>query len=380
MIAEGNDRALVVESLRDLLPEGVVSSASPSKPFEVTADELASRLLEWEKDFEEGSPPATIKAVRADWHRFVDWCARHKVAPIPVETTALLRYLREAVKDGRRLSTLRRYLYSIRLIHRAAGAPDPTHDGIWRQKWKVILKRLSTLERTAPTQATPLQMPAVAAILAKLGDSPHELRDGAMLALASDTLCRESELVRVVLEDIEPDPSTGAWTLRVGKSKTDGLRRGSYRYVSPDTKARIDRWCAAHGINSGPLFVPIGGPGKAPLQLQEGQRPSSDEELQHAVLRPREVARMFRRRAIAAGLPEGSSISGHSTRVGTALDLDEDGASIQDTMAAGGWKSQHMVLHYTRRTRAGRNAVANLRRKSTTDSGDPQSSGDNADA
>jgi hypothetical protein len=80
-------------------------------------------------------------------------------------------------------------------------------------------------------------------------------------------------------------------------------------------------------------------------------------------LRPREVARIFRRRAIAAGLPHGWSISGHPARVGTANDLINAGATTARIQHAGGWRSAEMVHTYTRRSQAGGNAVSELRQK-----------------
>lgn len=68
------------------------------------------------------------------------------------------------------------------------------------------------------------------------------------------------------------------------------------------------------------------------------------------MLRPREVARIFRRRVIATGLPYGRSISGHSARVGTANVLINAGATTAQIQRAGGLRSAEMVHIYKRRS------------------------------
>ena len=67
------------------------------------------------------------------------------------------------------------------------------------------------------------------------------------------------------------------------------------------------------------------------------------------LLQPREVAWISHRRAIAAGLPHGRSISGHSAHGGTADHLISAGATTTQNQHVGGWRSAKMVRTYTRR-------------------------------
>lgn len=96
--------------------------------------------------------------------------------------------------------------------------------------------------------------------------------------------------------------------------------------------ARVRAWQAVAGITESTLFRPVGGRPKA------NGRPE-------AALLPQEVARIFRRRAKAAGLDNAASISGHSTRIGLANDLAEHGATGTQIQHAGGWKTDRMVTY-----------------------------------
>ena len=107
-------------------------------------------------------------------------------------------------------------------------------------------------------------------------------------------------------------------------------------------------WQTTAGTNDGVLFRPTGG------------RPRVDAATDVALL-PQEVARIFRRRAMAAGLEKAGSISGHSARIVSANDLAEYGATSTQIQQAGRWKTDRIVTYYTHRSLAGSNVMANLR-------------------
>jgi len=344
---------LVVDSLQDLVAsvEGDLEAAPVIKRAP-SPEEMRDKLRTWEAKFVRAQAKATVKAVRADWQVFHGWCERAGACPLPVATEQLLRFLTDMVVAGRKRATLNRYVYTVREIHKAAGAPDPTLHESWALDWKDLVNRLTEANRNAPRQAQPLKQRHVAAILDHLGDTPRDLRNAALIALASDTLCRESELAAVTLEMLEQSDD-GPWTLALGKIKNDPEGLGSYRFVSDDTKARIDRWCAAADITAGYLFLPLGGRPKAPVAKDAKPPPPH--------LRPPEVARILRTSAAAAGIKNARRVSGHSTRVGSTIDLLEAGFSTRDTQYAGGWKTERMVMQYGKQARAGRNAMAQLR-------------------
>ena len=68
------------------------------------------------------------------------------------------------------------------------------------------------------------------------------------------------------------------------------------------------------------------------------------------------IARAIDRAARRAGL--GAGFSGHSPRIGMALDLSRAGMATHAIQQAGRWASPAMVVRYTRSESAGRGAVA----------------------
>ena len=75
---------------------------------------------------------------------------------------------------------------------------------------------------------------------------------------------------------------------------------------------------------------------------------------------PAAVQHAARHRLTAAASAAGieGRITGHSGRVGLAVELTRRGAPEQATAKAGGWKSSRMVAHYAAAVAAEQGAVA----------------------
>ena len=89
--------------------------------------------------------------------------------------------------------------------------------------------------------------------------------------------------------------------------------------------------------------------------------PTEDEGEKKAFvfgLKPAAISERIAAAALAAGLGEG--YSGHSCRVGMAVDLAEAGATMPQLQAVGRWKSSQTVARYVGAQFAGRSVVAQL--------------------
>ena len=79
------------------------------------------------------------------------------------------------------------------------------------------------------------------------------------------------------------------------------------------------------------------------------------------VLNYSSVYRIWQRIAQRAGISE--NITPHSGRVGGAVSLAEDGASLPELQLAGGWQSPEMPGHYTKQANVKRGGMAKLSAK-----------------
>ena len=280
--------------------------------------------------------PNTERAVRADTAVFVALCDEDgRSATLPAEPATVAAFV-DAVTDSRKPATITRYVASLNHLHRAAGLPAPGGDELVR----LALRRMRRARGTRQRQAAPLGWDRLRRILANLGDGLAGRRDGALLALAYDTLARRSELAALDVADLARD-GDGSGTVLIRRSKTDQEGAGRIAFVSADTLRRLAAWLTGAGIVAGPLFVPLGNARKA-------------DRLQDA-----DIARIFRRRAAAAGIaPE--AIGGHSTRVGAAQDMVAHNLGMAAIQQAGGWKSPRMPARYGEQLEAKRSGAAIL--------------------
>ena len=63
---------------------------------------------------------------------------------------------------------------------------------------------------------------------------------------------------------------------------------------------------------------------------------------------PASINRRLHELQVLAGLDLGGNLSGHSFRVGAALDLLESGESLEKIMLRGGWQAESSVIKYLR--------------------------------
>jgi integrase len=183
-------------------------------------------------------------------------------------------------------------------------------------------------------------------MLAAAGSTLRDQRNKALLALAYVTLCRRSELVALLREDLQIE-SDGFGTVTIRRSKADQEGEGAIAAITPDAMRHLQAWLAAAGIEaeSGPLFRGV---------LKGGRVAGA--------LDPGDVSRVFKSMAEKAGLTaeETKQISGHSTRIGASQDMVRYGAELPAIMQAGRWATPVMVARYTRRLTARRSAAVQI--------------------
>lgn len=281
----------------------------------------------------------TERALRADIVIFTVWCrtARREALVASPETVAAFI---DGMAAKKAPATVRRYVSSIATFHRAAGVANPCNDMVVN----LALKRMHRDKGREQQQAREITDELVVRLLAAAGTRLCDLRDKALLVTAYTTLCRRSELVALLREDVQVD-AQGFGTVLIRRSKTDQEAYGAVGAISADAMRHLSRWIDAAAITSGPLF-----------------RAVRKDGLIGDALQPGDVARIFKRMASRAGLTaaEIADISGHSTRVGAAQDMVRHDIDMAGVMQAARWKSPEMLARYTRRLNAARGAVAKV--------------------
>ena len=283
----------------------------------------------------------TVRALRADLGIWAAWCAERAVAALPADTDTIAAFV-DAMAAVRAPATVRRYVASIALVHRAAGRARPADAA----PVKLALKRMHHRHGRRQRQAHPLNWPLRQRLIAAAGDRLIDARNRALVAVAYDALLRRSELAALTVADLAVEPAGWA-TLLVRRAKNDPERRGAAVYLARDTVALVNDWLGRSGVRDGRLFRSVDKGGRIGDRLAPGQ-----------------VPRIVKTMAARAGLPQEvvDGLSGHSTRVGAAQDMIARGIGMPAILQAGRWKSAAMVNRYGERLLAARGAVAQLAR------------------
>jgi site-specific recombinase XerD len=284
----------------------------------------------------------TIRGYRADFADFDKWCDATGIESLPASPDTVATYL-EQVAVLKTPSTVSRRMAAIGRIHRLLGHPNPAASDVV----SLAVRRIVRSKGRRQKQAAGLSARLRDKLILACGDDLRGLRDQALIAVGYDTLCRRSELVQLRAEDIER-LAAGDASILIRRSKTDQAGDGRLAYLSAGTVTKIDRWVAASGIGEGPLF-------RALYYSTVGAR----------ALHSYTVTRILKTLGKKAGLDSQlcASLSGHSMRVGAALDMAENGIDLVPIMHAGGWKSPNMVVRYTQQISLRKSGMAQLHAK-----------------
>ncbi len=286
----------------------------------------------------DGYSYASRRAYTADWQIFSDYCSKVGCTPLPADPAVVANFVDlDGIK--RKPATIARRLAAIASIHRDHDHPDPTK----ARDVRVALKRLYRKKGRRQGQALAINVETRATMLSVDHGTLRERRDRALLSVAYDTGCRRSELVSILIEDIERSED-GSGTILLRKTKTDQEGAGHVRYLAPDTLTFIDAWLDLARIETGFLFRAVAG------RVIRKQMPDASV--------PKAFKRMAKRAEMDATIAK--QFSGHSTRVGMAQDMAAGGIDLVAIMQAGGWKSPVMVARYVERLNARQGAAAKL--------------------
>ena len=318
-------------------------------------------------------PYNTQRAYISDYNEFAIFCKQAGLSGFKNNfehnEICIKQYVEALCRSPLAYRTIKRRLSALSKFLGVAKLPNP----IIRSAYLRDFIRLSLIEnrkfRLSHKQAVPLTIDMLEQINnAIIPDSLLELRDLAIINLMFDALLRADELVRVCIEDISAHNNT----LLVVSSKSDQSGQGQYRYVSSSTismvqeyinEANLDPKTKAprlssdlRGLHKGVLFRRLTNHKTALLPFDENI-PSHKAN----VLNYSSVYRIWQRIAQRAGISE--NITPHSGRVGGAVSLAEDGASLPELQLAGGWQSPEMPGHYTKQANVKRGGMAKLSAK-----------------
>ena len=121
------DRRLVYAG-EILPPESGATGEAPGLPVPTPAG--AAALAAAQALAKQATAVATLRAYKADWAHFSQWCAAHGFVPVPAAPATVGAYL-ASLKDSHAPTTIRRRLSALGKMHRFNDLPwNPAHRDI----------------------------------------------------------------------------------------------------------------------------------------------------------------------------------------------------------------------------------------------------------
>lgn len=262
-------------------------------------------------------------AYRGDFLHYANWIFESELQLFPITPAAVSAYI-DAMRAIHKSATIRRRVDALSSICFFAKLEDPTKS----PEVKLALKRMHRLIGRYQKQAYPLTWELIAQMLTRCDDSLAGLRNQLLLRIGYETMRRRAEICSFRFEDLHQLPD-GSYGLMLRFSKTDQTGKGRLIPISDTLRDLIAVWAARIAINEGQILRAV----RRGNNLGNPLRPES----MTAIL----VDLQYRSR-----LRELPNLSGHSFRVGAALDLLRAGVPIEKIMLRGGWSKESTTLHY----------------------------------
>lgn len=285
------------------------------------------------------------------------WSREHNCAFLPMSPHDLREYLLFLQRSGRASSTVSTHAALISMLHRNAGLTPPTVSPLVCRTMKKI-NRNAVLAGERAGQAIPFRIGDLLALDGKWASSPRlqHARDLAFLHVAYATLLRISELGRLRVRDVT-HAADGRIVLDVGWTKTLVMTGGLIKGLGALSSERLTAWLKVSGLIQTPdafLFAPVHRSNRA---LAVTDKPLSTRALEDI------FARAWREagpQAAQANKNRYRGWTGHSTRVGAAIDMAKNRYSLAQIMQEGTWKKTETLMRYIRHVDAHAGAMVDL--------------------
>jgi site-specific recombinase XerD len=288
----------------------------------------------------------TVRAYKSDFNDFGLFCTQNGFKSLPSEPKVVSLYLTHLSTKEAKMSTLKRRLVSIGVIHKLKGYYLDT-------KHPSIIENIMGIKRRKGTNQKgkkPLLINNLKKIINVIDEEKKEkiknLRDRSIILIGFSGGFRRNEIVSLDYHDL--DFVTEGLKINLRRSKTDQFGEGMVKGIPYFDSSQycpvisLQKWIEISKISSGPLF----------------RRFTKGSNLSESRLTDQTVALIIKKYLKLAGI-ESKNYSGHSLRSGFATSAAESGAEERTIMAMTGHKSAEMVRRYIKEANIFKNNALN---------------------
>ena len=288
----------------------------------------------------------TVRAYKSDFRDFGLFCAQNGFKSLPSEPKIVSLYITHLSSKGIKMSTLKRRLVSIGVIHKLKGHYLDTKHPVIIENIMGIKRRKGSIQKGKK----PLLINNLKKIINVIDEDNTEnikkFRDRSIILMGFSGGFRRNEIVSLDYDDL--DFVTEGLKISIKRSKTDQFGEGSVKGLPYFDNTQycpvlsLKNWIEISRIRSGPLF----------------RRFSKGTKLSEKRLTDQTVALLIKKYLKIAGI-DSKNYSGHSLRSGFATSAAEAGVEERNIMSMTGHKSPEMVRRYIKEANIFKNNALN---------------------
>jgi len=289
----------------------------------------------------------TVRAYKSDFKDFALFCVQNGFKSLPSEPKIVSLYLTHLSTKEVKMSTLKRKLVSIGVIHKLKGHYLDTKHPIIIENVMGIKRRKGSIQKGKK----PLLINTLKSIINVIdeynkNEDLKRLRDRSIILIGFSGGFRRNEIVSIDYYDLEF--VNEGLKINLKKSKTDQFGEGMIKAIPYFDNTQycpvisLKNWIKISNILSGPLF----------------RRFSKGSKLSINRLTDQTVALLIKKYLKLANI-DSKNYSGHSLRSGFATSAAEAGAEERSIMAMTGHKSAEMVRRYIKESNLFKNNALN---------------------
>ena len=288
----------------------------------------------------------TVRAYKSDFRDFELFCVKNSFKYLPSEPKIVSLYLTHLSSKDAKMSTLKRRLVSIGVIHKLKGHYlDTKHPSIIENIMGIKRRKGSKQSGKKPILINSLKV--IIDVIDKIDrEEIKKLRDRSIILIGFSGGFRRNEIVSLNYDDL--DFMSEGLKINVRKSKTDQFGEGFTKALPYFDSSiycpvvSLKKWLDVSKIASGALF----------RRFVKGSKLSENR------LTDQTVALLVKEYLNLAGI-ESKNYSGHSLRSGFATSAAESGVEERSIMAMTGHKSTEMVRRYIKEVNLFKNNALN---------------------
>ena len=288
----------------------------------------------------------TIRAYKSDYRDFGLFCAQNGFRSLPADPKIVSLYLTHLSTKDVKISTLKRRLVSIGVIHKLKGHYlDTKHPTIIENIMGIKRRKGSIQKGKKPLLINNLKQ-IIDVIDSHNNEEIKKLRDRSLILIGFSGGFRRNEIVSLDYEDL--DFVAEGVKINLKRSKTDQFGEGAVKGLPYFDNSQycpvlsLKKWIEVSNIKYGPLF----------------RRFAKGSKLTENRLTDQTVALLIKEYLKLAGI-DSKNYSGHSLRSGFATSAAESGAEERSIMAMTGHKSTEMVRRYIKEANLFKNNALN---------------------